>query len=634
MPRGFLSSIASVVLLAALVVLAALAVWQQDRMERRQIELLSRIEALEERPAAVAEPTVGSGEPDVLRRAMADPRNLLSRDPLPWLPADAPRGGTLRLRLNSDPKGLNFLSDNGSDVHAFQTWITTPLIARQRGDSNAYGPQLAHTWYAEDDERVYVFHLRDDFTWHEPAVDWASGRYEWLRGEHRVTAHDVEFMVDLMMNPQVSGAAPVRSSFDNLVSYEAVDDFTFRMEFSEPLYSQRVAMEELFPLPRFLYAFDEDGQPFDPTVMGQRFDDHWYNPRAIGCGAYRFVAWDPGVSVTLERSERYPLGGNAFDKIVFRVVKDANAAARMLRTRELDLTSLRPEQYRQEFIEGDPDSPFRNGELQRGEFWEYTYYYVGWNADSPYFGDRRTRWAMSHAFNADLLLDEVFMGLGTRTTGPMATTLPFYDPSIPPVPFDLDRASALLDEAGWIDSDGDGIRDRDIGGGQRIPFEFSLLVYGSSSEFKRLGTIFKEDLARIGVKMHVQPLEWASLLKRLDDRDFEAVTLAWAGSPDVHFRQIWHSSQADEPKSSNRVGFRNAEADALIEELERTFDFDQRVALAHRFHRVVYDEQPYTFFFTRKRPVFWQPWLGNVRFAASRPHANPRHWYFQSAPQR
>jgi ABC-type transport system substrate-binding protein len=334
------------------------------------------------------------------------------------------------------------------------------------------------------------------------------------------------------------------------------------------------------------------------------------------------------VAVELKRNPKFPLGGNAMDKILYSILKDQNQPPRKLRTGELHLSSLQPAQYRAEVLEGDEDSPFKNGQLQGGEFWSYNYFYIAWNADQPYFADKRARQAMSHAFNAQLLIDDVFLGLGERCTGPMPTVQPYYDRSLDPYSFDLEKAKILLEEAGWTDSDGDGIRDKLIDG-DLVAFDFNFIVFGSSNEYKTIGNIYKEDLAKIGIKMNVSPMEWANLLKKVDAREFDAVTLAWISGPPVDFRQIWHSSQADLPKGSNRVGFRNAEADRIIEALELEFDEAKRKALSHEFHKLLYDEQPYTFFYTRKSTVFWQRELKNVWFQLTRPHVNTRPFYLE-----
>ena len=540
-------------------------------------------------------------------------------------------GGTLLMQFGSDPKGFNYTAENGADVQRIQTYNTLNLVRRHKKDPSELGSELAYHLKVDDDFKTFTYKIRRDIYWHVPAVDFSTGRFDWLKGDHQTTAHDLVFAMDMMMNDQVAGAAPSRSYLSDLLDYEAIDDFTFRIRFKTKLQSTlAVIVPGLYAVPEFLYAFDEDGERYPDEIIGARFQDHWYNPRGLGNGPYRFVKYEPGVSIELERVPGFPLGGNPHDKIIFQIIKDQTSWARKLRTKELDISYLQPGQYRSEVLEGEADSPFKDGSLKEGEYWEHTYFYVGWNADRPWFGDKRVRWAMSHAFNADRLIDEVFLGLGERCTGPMPSFLPFYDKSIPPIPFDLNRAQELLVEAGWEDTNDDGIRDKEING-ERVEFDFTLIVYGSSDEYITLGNIFKEDLAQIGVKMTVQPLDWAVLLKRVDDREFDAITLAWVSGPDVDFYQIWHSSQADVPKGSNRVGFRNPEADKLIEALRLEFDFEKRIQLAHQFHKLAYDEQPYTFFYTRKRKAFWQKRLKNVWFGKVRPYMNPRPWMLAPA---
>ncbi len=639
MQSGFLRSLTGLGLLAGLVLITIINVWQSNRIEANQIELLSRLDAVEK---AIETGNIGgtgesiqkgpSGgiwgapEPDYITKALQDPENMITRDPSSWLPADAKQGGTLNMKMGSDPKGFNFLAENGADVYMLQRYVLVSLATQHLNDVTKYRPELAYSWKVSEDKLTHTFKIRKDIYWQKPDVDWASGKYDWLKGKHQVTARDLEFMMRMLMNPQVAGAAPLRSYLKDLDSYRAIDDHTFEIKFKEAKYSQMTLIYSFFPVPEFLYAYDSDGSRYDDEVLGKRFEDHWYNPRAIGAGPYRLTRFEPGVVIEMERVPNFPMGGNAFDKIVFEILKDQNQPPRKLRTKELHITGVQPGQYRSEYLEGDDDSPFRNGELEMGEYWSYNYFYIGWNADKPWFGDKRVRQAMSYAYNADLILKDVFLGLGERCTGPMPTTQPYYDKSLQPYPFDLEKAAALLDEAGWVDSDGDGIRDKEIDGAL-VPFAFKLIVYGSSNEYRTMGTIFKEDLAKIGVKMDVNPQEWSNLLKKVDAREFDAITLAWVSGPEVDFRQIWHSEEADKPKGSNRVGFRNPEADRIIEALESEFDAGKRRALAKEFHHLLYDLQPYTFFVTRKSMLFWQPELRNVWFQKVRPHLYARPFY-------
>jgi peptide/nickel transport system substrate-binding protein len=639
MTRSFLTSLAGVGLLFVLVIITVINTWQADRIERTNLDLVDRVDQMEKKLESGAFTSsnssarrsggiFGAPEPAYFTQAMQDPSNILKRDPVDWLPADAKSGGTLYLHQGSDPYGFNYLTTSSNPVTEIQHYVSPPLIVRHKRSPTQWRPSVAYSMTSPDDGLTYIFKIREDLKWHEPMVDFEGGGFDWLKEEKMVTAHDVEFMMDMLMNPNVTGAAPLRSYFGDLVSYEAVDDYTFKIVFSRKIYAQRaVAIPSMYPVPEHLYAYDEEGTRYDDEILGQKFQDHWYNPLGMGYGPYKLMKLEPGVAVTLERNPDWPIEGAAFDKMVYLILKDQNQPPRKLRTGELSMAYLQPGQYRTEVLEGGPESPFNDGTLTPGEYWEQTYFYVGWNMRKPMFQDKKVRQALSHAFNAELLLHDVFMDLGERCTGPMPSFLEFYDKTVEPYAFDLERARALLEEAGWTDTNDDGIRDRDIDG-QQTEFEFSLVVYGNSDEYRTLGNVFKEDLAKIGVKMTVQPLEFSSLLKEVHDREFDAVTLAWVSSPDVDFNQIWHSKQADEPRSSNHVYFKNAEADAIIEEMNTAFDLQERKTLAHRFHKLVAEEAPYTFFYTRKRPAYWQKDLKNVSYLGYRPYRSHWGWYW------
>ena len=641
--KNILRSMTTVGLLAVVVLLLTITIWQQDRTESKQIQLLAE----QENSAGDCIATGGSSAESSVSGAWAkyafsfnDPSNLLELDSKEWLPEDAEKGGMLLSYLTSDPKGLNFLTQNGADVSSLQNYITVAMMRRHFDAPTKWHPEFAYHMGRTDDYLTYTFKLRDDIYWHKPTVDMNAPENSWLKegktckdkhfknGRCRATAHDMVYALDMMLNNQVAGAAPMRSYYSNMESYKALDDFTFSITFNKKTQTQDLMVRGIFPIPEFLYAYDQDGMRYDDSIAGTKFEAHWYDPNTIGAGAYRFVEFDPGVKIVVERDARYPLGGNAFKTILFQIINEDQQRIRKMKTGELDFTGLSPSQYRVEVLEGDADSPFKNGDFSFEEYWTHTYFYIGWNNQSTYFSDKRVRNAMSHAFNADVLLDDVMMGLGKRATGPIPAFLPFYNNSLTPIPFDLKKADALLKEAGWEDRDGNGIREKTIEG-QVVEFEFDLTIYGSSKEYKTIGDIFKEDLAKIGVKMNVLPTEWSMLLKKVDSKEFDAVTLAWVSGPDVDFRQIWHSSQADTPQSSNYISFRNEDADKIIEALEVEFDPAKRIELSHQFHALLYEEQPYTFFYTRRSMFYSNKKLGNVKAQTTRPYLNARSWFVQ-----
>ena len=210
-------------------------------------------------------------------------------------------------------------------------------------------------------------------------------------------------------------------------------------------------------------------------------------------------------------------------------------------------------------------------------------------------------------------------------------TGPFYiyglqsDPNIQPWPYNPERAKELLNEAGWIDSDGDGIRDKD-----GVVFRFRYMI-GNLPLHEQLAKLLKDEAAKIGIEVVPDVYEWSVFIQRLQDREFDAVNLAWHGGLESDPYQVWHSSQIGN-RGSNYVGFNNAEADAIIEEARRTLDKDKRNKFYHRFHQIIHKEQPYTFIYTRPEQRFLDKRFENV--IIHKLGIDEHEWYVPRAKQR
>ena len=146
-----------------------------------------------------------------------------------------------------------------------------------------------------------------------------------------------------------------------------------------------------------------------------------------------------------------------------------------------------------------------------------------------------------------------------------------------------------------------------------MKFVFTMLQIATSPIQQKMMPLIKESLAGAGIDMKIENVEWSVYLQRLNQRRFDASCLGWASPFDPDMYQIWHSSQCDKPESSNYIGFRNAEADKLIEEMRRTFDRERRIAIAHAFARLIHEEQPYTFLFVPYSLVAQSGRYRNVR---------------------
>jgi peptide/nickel transport system substrate-binding protein len=255
------------------------------------------------------------------------------------------------------------------------------------------------------------------------------------------------------------------------------------------------------------------------------------------------------------------------------------------------------------------------------------YFWIGWNEARPFFADRKVRLAMTYLIDREAIIKHILRNPEARIpTGNFYIYGKQTDPNIKPWPYDPEKAKQLLDEAGWIDHDGDGIRDKD-----GIVFRFRFSYAAGDSLYERLAVLLKDEMAKIGIEVITDPYEWSALLPRITERKFEAMVMGWGGDIVEDYYSIFHSSQIGKG-GYNYVGFRNAEADTLLEQIRRTMDVNQQDVLCHRLHRILHEQEPYTLLFAR--PTFR---LVDKRFENVKIHnmgLNYFEWYVPKEKQR
>lgn len=629
----------------------AVVIFQLDALEQRVIVQSQQLRSLGEATERLAQ-NVGrleggavAGKPSAQSDGCPTSGWLHPEAPNFFVPADseAPPAGAVmdgvyyRGWPSGDPKGFNPMLVNEAELaNLVQNYADRGLGSRNKwSNPDAWNGQLACRAEITDDYKEYTFYLRRGVKWHVPGgVNLDDPKFAWLKTPHEVTARDFVFTLDMLMNSQVENGF-LKNYYIDLESWKAVDDYTLVLRWKKKTYNSISASVGLSPIPEFLYAFSESGERFPKETIGLRFNQHWYNNKGyVGTGPYRVASYTPGQSIVLERHEDYYGEKPAIKRVTYPIYSDPNQTVLRLKAGELDFMFLLPGQYREEVLqwqsrpksEWPANSPFLSGDIQCQVIPEQSYFFIGWNGDKPLFNDVKVRTAMTLAFRRKELIDRVFAGLGEAITGPFLPESGYLDPNVDPLDFNLDRARTLLAEAGFSDTDNDGLLDKVIGG-KKMPFEFTLLIYGNRPEYTALSNIYKDDLLQLGIKMKVESAEWSLMQKKLDEKQFDAFTGGWGMSWDNDPFQSWHSSQADVPKGSNRVGFRSPEADKLIERLRETFDPKERRELYRGVHRAIYAEQPYTFFFRRKRPYCWRSTVGGVNFAKLRPEDDYTAWY-------
>lgn len=632
--KSIWSTIMTPLFYIAVIILFLITIAQLNNLEKRLIEFNNRLQKIEDK--------VGSGRisntPEPVASKTAEThseiesinpgaKNFLADETYVLTPPDAKFGGTLTRWYGTDPKGLNLIINNDGEMHQYlSNYVNTEYIARRsRANPDIWVKMLADRVEITNDYKKYTIYLKKGVKWHTPRVDWSNPRYNWLKGDHYLTAKDVKFSIDVILNRQVE-CPQLRNYYEDLDSVKIINDQVVVVKWKKKTYNSIAFTLGLYIIPEFIYACDEDGKPFPKEIFGLKFNQHWYNQKAIGCGPYEFISYELGSEIRMRRFEDYYGPKSAIENIDNLIYPDMKQNLLKLKSKVQDFGILYPYDYREEILNGKPDSPFKNGSIKTGWYDEMVYTYLGWNNEHPIFKDKLARTAMSHALNRRYMLKNIFLDMGTLITGPFYVKSSANDKTLPQIEFDLAKSKDLLAKAGWKDIDGDGILEKNMDGKTK-KFEFNLLLTQGSPEWKAAMTIYKEDLLKIGVKMNLQFVDWAVMQKKLEDKDFDAAGGAW-GMPWVQDPyQIWHGSQASIPKSSNHISFRNKDADKIIEDLRNTFDTNERVKLYHKFHKIVYDEQPYTFFFARKKCAAWWTHLHHVVFQIESPHHDSLPWY-------
>ena len=475
--------------------------------------------------------------------------------------AGAVPGGWLIYHLPSEPATLNPITATDAYESIINSSVYETLTERDN-ETLEVVPLLAESWEVSDDKLKYRFKLKENVKWHDGVP---------------FTAEDVVFSYEKIMDP-ATDAPHLRSYYQEITDVKAIDKYTVEFTYARPYF---LALEFC------------GGMPIVPKHLFDKgdFNKNPYGRKPVGTGPYKFVNWSTGSEVILQKNEDYWGEKPELERIVFKIINDRTVAFQVLKRGDLDFSGLTPIQW-----DRQSNTKVFEDNFNKYKYFRPNYSFIGWNINRPFFSDKRVRKAMTHLLDRKLVLNKILLDLGAIVTNPFYINSPEYDKSIEPYEFNPEKAKELLDEAGWVDSDKDGIRDKD-----GVKFEFEFLLPSGSEIGEKIATILKEELDKVGISMNIRKTEWAVFTTRLNERKFDAVTLAWSMGVESDPYQIWSSTQAN--SGSNFVGFKNKRADVLIDKARQEFNRDERIKLYREFAEIVHNEQPYTFLFCNMSTV-------------------------------
>ena len=452
-----------------------------------------------------------------------------------------------------DARRLNPLLANDTASATINDQVFNGLVKYDK-DIRLVG-DLAERWDVSPNGKTITFHLRKGVEWHDGAP---------------FTADDCLFTYQKLVDPRV--ATPYGSSYMDVKRAEVLDPHTFRVVYREP-FSPALESWSMGVIPKHL-------------LEGRDLNTDEFNRNPIGTGPYRFKEWIAGQKIVLEANDRSFEGRPNIDQYLYRIIPDSSTMFQELLSGGVDFMGLNPLQY----LRKSETRRIREN-YRKFRYPANAYTYLGYNLTSPLFEDKAVRQALAYAIDRQSIIDGVLMGIGQPCTGPFSYVSWAYNPAVKPYPYDPERARRMLEDAGWQDTNGDGVLEK-----KGRPFHFTILTNQGNSERIHAAEIIQQNFRKVGIDAKIRVMEWQAFLEQIDKRTFDAIILGWSMSRDPDLYDIWHSSKTKKGEY-NFIGYKNPEVDRLLVQGRRIFDMEKRKKIYYRIHEILADEQPYAFLY-------------------------------------
>jgi peptide/nickel transport system substrate-binding protein len=526
-----------------------------------------------------------------------------------------PDGFVVRVHLNSNTSGLNALLAGT----AVASEILDPNVHCRllETDPDDFGPRPYLAVGRPEIKILETGGMAISYEIREEAV-WDNGT--------PISAYDYAFTLKVIKNPK-SDAASLRPWVE-FVEDVVIDDHnpkkftvicskTYLLAehvtgalpvFPAYFYDPQGLMSD-FTLPELNSKTNIDRLKADPRIrdFAEVFNEKYnHEPDMIvGGGPYQITEVATHQHIKLTRKKEW--WGDKVDvdyiaaypeKIHFKIIDDDNNAILSLKEQELDVMSHIPEDHFLE-LEGNTRATDNFHFYSPNSF---DYKYIGINTKDPKLSDVRVRKAIAHLVDKQHVVDQLSSGLASAVNGPVSPLKTYCNKDVPELEFSIEKAKALLAQAGWTDTDGDNILDKVVAG-QKLDLKLKTVYPQGKQFYKNLAQILKDEASRVGIEIDMIAVEGSVLFDDLKKRNFDLICLGWSRSPNLDdFKQIWHTS-SDTYDGSNASGFGTEESDQLIDDIRTTIDEAKRNEMYMRFQEIIGEEQPYIFLVAPKQCI-------------------------------
>jgi peptide/nickel transport system substrate-binding protein len=447
--------------------------------------------------------------------------------------------------VNLDPAQVTDLNSTRVGRRIVETLVTFPE------ESTQVVPGLAESWTIARDGLTYTFKLRKGIKFHDGTP---------------FDAEAVKFSIERQFNSEHPfnklGKYPFAGYFfGNVKAVEVVAEDTVQFILKEPRAS---FLTVLSAAPASIVS---------PTAVRKHGADYALTP--VGTGPFRYVSWDRGQRVVLEKNPSYWKFPVKLDRVIYRPIVEDQARLTELLTGSLDLIVGVPPDFVAQ-LEGNA----KLGLLKQvgAHVW-----YLGINNQKKPLDDKRVRQALNYAVNKEAIVRDVLKGTGAVSAGPVLPNTWGADPGLKAYPYDPERAKKLLAEAGFPNGFSTTLWVPESGSGMQSPVAMS--------------TVIQSNLRAVGVNVTLQTMEWGAFLAKLRSKEQDLFALSWmagAEDPDLVIYPLLHSSQWT-PTGPNRALYKNTRLDELLHQARVVTDQAKRAELYREAQRVLVDDPPWIF---------------------------------------
>ncbi|MFN8393560.1 MAG: ABC transporter substrate-binding protein [Bacteroidia bacterium] len=501
------------------------------------------------------------------------------------------------------------------------------------------------------DQLSYTYEIRPEATWDNGSP---------------ITAKDFEFSIKAVKLPLTDDAHQRNYySFIKDIKLDPTNDRKFTVICSELFFLAETAISGMEVISREFYDPEHLLDNISVEAISTKPDDVSKDPAAIkfadafnadinnsdpahiyGSGPYKLESWTPGDNVTLVRKDNWwgdKLRGKSWyfqgyvKKLIFKTITDRATVPAAAQNDELDvIRDMSPDDFKAA-REDTAGYLYKNFNFHTPD--SYSMMYLGFNCKppagrAPVLEEVAVRKALSHCADLDGIIANIYNGYGQRQNGPITPLHPEeYDSKLKPLEFSVDMANKILDEAGWKDNDGDGIREKVIRG-RKVKLEIEVLISNSTDTGPRMVRMIADQALKAGIKLNTNALAFNIIQQKLREHDFDIAALGFSASPlATDLKQVWHTENWLNG-GSNYFGFGNARTDSLIEKIRVTMDPAARTPLYHEFQRLWQEEVPVIVLMAPKEKILIHKRFRHASPTIIRPGFKPLEFWVPLAEQR